>query len=342
MSNSEQQNTSSPICLYGGGPLFGCTKNITGYPTQALMREAMDNIKNSDFTTVTLWSLGPDVHQPKIPSPPAEQFNPGDLYMYVPLVTSDTQGGDSEYIGPDFLQQELHYLKHHSKVDRVLFCLGVNWPYLKENPSVLEPGAPVYNNFVELKRAIPALDGIDFDFEGADGTNSDFHGYVETIVGTSEMLKDIGYQQVTFCPGQQGDNPGPSVEFWSECWSKVDQSFVTGINLQCYGAEGLRSTRGTGKWITEFDGPRDIIFPIAACYGANPAGLSGPPSPSNPQGLCPEDVEKFFSRFQRKYGSRGGSIWLYDAIKYNQTGGGCSGPMGPDAYAEAIVQGLQG
>lgn len=198
---AEGTSLQNPIAgLYGGGSLYGGVKNIQNTPPYTLSKQRMESVlsqvASSGFNRVVLWSLMVLDSEPKEP-PSSSPFAKGDIYMYAHLVSSAS--GSSLYVGPDYWNTLLTDLKANGTVDQILFCLGGGWEYLNANVAEMQSGGTIYNNFQALRKALPCIDGIDFDFEGISGVNMNFpDSYVDTVVSFASMLQDIGFPQVTF------------------------------------------------------------------------------------------------------------------------------------------------
>ncbi len=245
-SPSAQPQSKDPIVgLYGGGSLYGGIENVQQFwpylLSQPGMERTLQKVKSSGFNRVILRELMIVVDQPATP-PNVPGFEKYDIYMYAPVVSSWTpskKDRESRYIGPAHWPRVLADLKDLGSVEEVFFCFGAGWDHLHDHPEEMKPDGTIYQNFQALRQAIPAIDGIDFDFEGTKSVNRNFpKSYVDTIVSFALMLQEIGYSQVTFCPGQSGGDPEPSAEFWAACWDELETrapGYVTGINLQCYG-----------------------------------------------------------------------------------------------------------
>jgi hypothetical protein len=294
--------------IYGGGPFY------TGG------HAVIDDLKQSGFYTVVAWAVHVQVN--------------GNLVFNDPIIVQD-----GKYVGNPEWPVLLAELKQDvTSVKRLLFSIGgwgvQDFPNIKalifpnpgdypNNPQI-GPDTILYRNFQALKKAIPAIDGIDFD----DETLYD----QPTTVAFSQMLNTLGYH-VTFCPYVVAD-------FWIDCLYQLNTTtpnLVTGFNLQCYAG-------GTGNdpqaWITAiqskmgkgFDA-KEFVYPGLWCRHGD--GCS--------DGDCPDDISSKFANW-RSDGIRGGFIWLYDDIQKCETSGVCDSgvPMNAAAYASAIVKGLQG
>lgn len=251
----------------------------------------------------------------------------GDItYNQYPVVT----GG--AYVGPSGWAGQLAGLKEGSTtVNRLLFSVGgAGATDFASIQTLIQkhgtgPESPLYQGFQQLRRSIPAIDGIDFDDEGVLDA--------DTIVRFAQMLNCLGYQ-VTFCPYQEGE-----IDLWVGCLSTLNGAtpgLVTQFNLQCYGGGSGDSPR---RWIDairakmgpDFDA-RGFVFPGLECRA--PADCL--------TGECPDTVRLHYDFWGRVDGVRGGFIWRYEHIGECAGRGGCLGPNDTAAYAGAILKGLGG
>lgn len=299
--------------IYGGGPFY--TNGSTDLGT------VIEDLKASGFTTVIEWGLQL--------SDATDGPHLGDLQLNEVIIS---QG---EYVADPAWPGLLASLKEGAtSVNRLLFSL-LGYPGFSTFATIQRliqtqgtgPDSILYKNFAGLKAAIPAIDGIDID----DETLYD----QETTVKLSRMLHEIGYE-VTFCPYDQQN-------FWIECLYELNSQtpgLVTGFNLQCY-AGGQWNIDQVQNWIDAIAARMGPSFPAATFV--NP-GLWCRSKESNCViGSCPPDVTAQFAAWQPT-GIQGGFIWLYDDLQYCAQSGACgaSAPMGSQAYASAIVQGLSG
>ncbi|MGH1438313.1 MAG: lysyl endopeptidase [Lewinella sp.] len=276
--------------VYGGGPFYPGTGSVLG------------NLKYTNFSTIVCWAI--HVH------------SNADLYFNGTLIVS---GG--KYVGDPSWPQELQDLKNGGAVNRILFSIG-GWEtndfyHIADLIKAHGTGAdsPLYQAFASLHNAIPTIDGMDMDDEG----NYDH----DTIVAFSQMLAEIGYKEVTFCPYT-------SISFWQGCLEtleKTNPGFVTAFNLQCY-AGGAGNLNDLQPWIDAVkcvlpanSNPAEFIVPGLWCKHGD--GCSA--------GMSAQEIETQFNAYKTQ-GIRGGFIWLYDDIIK------CGND--PKSYADAIIQGL--
>lgn len=274
--------------VYGGGPF---------YPGEG---SSLERINECGFTTLVCWA----VHV---------QENGDLVYNNTPIVTGGNYVGDPNW-GP-----LLKAAKMGGTVNRILFSIG-GWGTsdFANIQSLMaqygnDPGNPLFKSFAVLKEAIGVIDGIDLD-------NEDNYDAPSTIQ-FCQMLGDIGYQEVTFCPYT-------NMNYWAQCLDGVQQShqgLVTGYNLQCY-AGGAGNPYQFDQWINSIKGilgDRAAEFINPGLWCKNGTGCSA--------GQSPAEIEAEF-RSWKSYGFTGGFIWLFDDIVK-------CGPN-PQSYAKAIGMGL--
>jgi hypothetical protein len=261
------------------------------------------DLKNSGFTTVIAWSVHVNTK--------------GDLsYNDTPIVSNGSYIGDPEW------PKRLSGLKQGGSVNRLLFSVGSadvsDYSHIQSliRSQGTGPNSILHQNFLALKRAIPAIDGIDFDDEDLNDQ--------DTIVQFAQMLNLMGYQ-VTFCPYTNS-------QFWIDCLHTLNSKtpgLVTGFNLQCYAG-------GTGnnpqEWITVIANQMGSAFDAD---GFVYPGLWGKHGDGCADGDSPHAVRTQFEKW-RSTGIQGGFVWLYDDI---QTCARSGGPR-TAAYASAIINGL--
>lgn len=319
---SQSSNPQPIVGLYGEGSLYGGEEGITGELSEQRMEKVLAGVAPSGFDRVVFESLMVLDTKPEYP-PNQGDFAPGDLYMYTHLVSSAS--GQSEYCGPSYWKQQLETLESSGQVDQIIFCMGASWGYLNANTDLMSPGGTLYENFACLREALPMIDGIDLDFEGTQGYNTTFpDSYVDTVESLALMFKQVGFPQVSFCPGQGGD-PSDSADFWAKCWDRLAASapgYVAGINLQCYGGGGSYA-----PWVEAFN--------QAAENPIEPAKVT--PIAMLPS--CPEAIEQQVADFVQ-HGATGASIWQADAIFWGQCPPDCQPSATVSNFAQAIRGGL--
>ena len=272
------------IAVYVGGPLLATP--------EAVIRD----LKPSGFTTVIAWTL---------------HVNPaGDLaFNNEPLFT----GG--RYVGPPGWPAQLAGLKTGGQANRLLCSVGSagagDFHHIR---ALLDaPGRPLQAQFAALRRAIPAVDGIDLDDEDLMDQ--------PTTVAFCRMLGGLGFE-VTFCPYNR---PG----FWLDCLQALHgqaPGLVTAFHLQCY-AGGAWNEPGT--WIRRI---ADRMGPAFDATAMVQPGLWCRHGGGCQAGDAPADMADRF-RAWKADGVRGGFVWLYDDLL------ACPGFPAPD-YARALREGL--
>ncbi len=272
----------------------------------------IDDLKASGFSTILAWSVHVNATN-------------GDLTLNDTLIVSNGQ-----YVGDAAWPGLLAQLKTGTtSVNRLLFSVGSGGPptdFSNIQQLISQygtgPGNPLYQNFAALLAAIPSIDGIDFD-------NEDLYDQ-DTVVQFAQMLATIGYKQVTFCPYTD-------MSFWAGCLSALQSSntgLVTGYNLQCY-AGGSWNVNILPQWIASIEptlGAGAAAFIIPGLWCRNGSNCMS--------GECPDQMQAQYAGWQ-SLGIGGGFIWRYDDILDCAGSNTCSGePMTPQAYAEAIINGL--
>ena len=277
--------------VYGGGPF---------YPGEG---SALSGINECGFTTLVCWA----VHV---------QSNGDLVYNDTPIVTGGSYVGDANW------GALLKAAKSGGSVNRILFSIG-GWGTsdFTNIQNLIEkdgngPGTALYNSFKALYEAIGVIDGIDLD-------NEDNYNGANSVVSFCEMLSDIGYKEITFCPYT-------SVSYWETCLRGLQESrpgLVTAYNLQCY-AGGAGNPYMFDQWIDSVKSvlgdetkAEQFIMPGVWCLHGDGCN----------EGMDPSQVETQFQHWKSN-GFVGGFIWLFDDLMK-------CGPD-PQAYAQAIVQGL--
>jgi hypothetical protein len=285
--------------IYGGEVLY-------------TLAETIEELRASGLTTVVAWGLHVD--------------ESGDLFYNNPLVVS---GG--KYVGDQQWPARLAALKHLSptSVKRLLFSIG-GWesPDFANIKKLIDeqgtgPDSVLYRNFAALKKAIPVIDGIDFDEEE--------NYYPDATVAFATMLHELGYA-VTFCPYTEED-------FWIEClWKleKVSPGLVSGFNLQCYSGGAGNTPEEWIERVAEKMGPdfnaKAFVWP--GLWVKHPAQ-----NPGEETGECPDEIQKKLAGWQST-GIAGAWVWKFDEIREYKNSGMCTAPMTLAAYTQAILKGL--
>lgn len=288
-SGAQQPPTAA---IYGGGPLY---------------RDggALDQLRESGFTTVIAWTLHVGAE--------------GDLaFNDQPLVAGGRYVGDPAWPG------RLAELKRGGSVNRLLFSVGsagvADFQHIQAliRDGGAGPGSRLRNGFQALKAAIPAIDGFDLDDEDLRDP--------ATTVAFAALLGQLGCR-VTFCPYNDMD-------FWVACLGDLEAAapgLVAALHLQCY--EG-----GIGN------DPQAWMAAISARLGKgfDAAGILQPGLWCRHGADCRDgdDPQAVAARFTgwKTQGVRGGFLWLFDDLMACQG----AGPEAQDAgaYARAIRQPL--
>ncbi len=299
------------IVLYGSG-LFSSNDSSTN-------QEQLDELQDSGFTTVILWTLH-------------VQSNGDFSYNDNPIVSSGTFNPDYDYMA-DLITE----LKSGGTVEKVLFCIGSSdvsdYADLKNLLATESGTETVESNFQALIDGLP-IDGFDFDLE-----EFPLEDYTGTIVQLTLMLHQDFDMAVTYCPYTDED-------FWLTCLNQVStqnngQQIVSWLNLQCYsGGAG----NDPGYWAEQIesypsselgiDDPAAFVVPGYACRNGDDCS----------QGDCPSTIQQTFASLtQSDAGINGGFIWKSSNIFSCEDSGQCGGgSMTPEAYAQAIIDGLSG
>ncbi|WP_316821898.1 hypothetical protein [Pedobacter gandavensis] len=275
--------------IYGGGSMYANESSLFA-------------LNQSGFSTIICWS----VHVSAT----------GDLaYNNIQLCSN------GNYIADPNWPAQLEAVKTGGSVNRILFSVGSggvsDYTHIMQliNEYGTGPETNLYKNFQALLTAIPVIDGIDLD----DEDNLD----QSTIVRFSEMIADIGYKEVTFCPYWNSD-------LWNKCLVELNTSnpgLVTAYNLQCYSG-GSGNLYSVPEWIASVKQVKGSDFDAAAFI--NP-GLWCQNGNGCSSGMSPDKIQSYFQGWAPD-GVAGGFIWLYDDVVK------CGND--PSAYASAINNGL--
>jgi len=245
--------------IFGGGPFyktanFNIPKNIA-------------EIEHSGFSEAIVWSV--------------EVNSEGDLNFNgeFPLTSKGVYVGGKTY--PKFAE-DMATLKQAGIVKRVTFSIGSSnygdWEHISAlvEAQGVGPKSILYKDFKALKKAIPALDALDFDDE-----NSYDLG---TTVKFGVMVGKLGYHVL----------PDPYVKpiYWQDVVSRINQKLpgtVDGVHLQTY-AGGSGNSPCSG-----WDFGSVPIFP----------GVWD-------QNYTPSQVETVMQGWHDECGIIGGFMWIYD------------------------------
>ncbi len=245
--------------IFGGGPFyktanFNIPKNIA-------------EIEHSGFSEAIVWSV--------------EVNSTGDLNFNgeFPLTSNGVYVGNQTY--PDF-PADMAKLKKAGLVKRVTFSIGSSnygdWEDITAlvNAQGVGPKSILYKDFAALKKAIPALDALDFDDENSYD--------LATTVKFGVMVGKLGYHVL----------PDPYVDasYWQSVVSEINKKrpgTVDGVHLQAYaGGQGNSPCSG-------WDFGKVPVFP----------GLWD-------KNYTPSQVETIMRGWHKQCGILGGFMWIYD------------------------------
>jgi hypothetical protein len=255
------------IGIFGGGPYY---------------KNAANNIRelqNSGFTEAIVWSV--------------EVSSVGDLNLNgeFPLTSGGVYVGDQTH--PDFAGNMA--LLKQGNVKRVTLSIGSSnygdWENIAAlvNSQGTGPGSILYQDFLALKTAIPALDAVDFDDENSFNES--------TTVQFAVMLGNLGYHVV---PDAYNNN-----SYWTSVVSEINSQLpgtTDSVHLQAYAGGGGNNP------CTGWDFGSVPVFP----------GLWD-------HGDTPKEVQSRMAGWHQQCDILGGFMWLYDdfvgngeAVKYAQ------------------------
>lgn len=187
--------------IYAGGPVY--------YHRDY----AIDELRNSGFTTVIVWTIHIQAN--------------GDLTFNgeFPLVENGVYVGDQLY--PNFPDDIAMLKTAPTSITRVEFGLSAagsgTFAAVQDfyNSEGFGPGTTLYENFSALKNAIPDIDAFNNDDE------STYH--VASAVAFTKMLAELGFKNAIV--------PYTNSGFWSALVSQVNADYPGNIDrnyLQCY------------------------------------------------------------------------------------------------------------
>ncbi len=244
--------------VFGGGPLYiNATRNI-------------NELKNSGFNEVVVWNI---------------QVRPnGDLNFNgeFPLCANGVYVGGATH--PDFAGN-MASLKQ-GKVRRLTFSVGSSnvgdFQDVRDlvNSQGTGSSSILYRNFQALKRAIPALDSIDFDDENCYDTS--------TMTSFAVMLGNLGYTVAL--------DPYTYQSFWTNVAARINTQrpgTVDLVHLQCYAG-------GYGNDPIDWNFGAIPVQPSVASYDYSPS-----------------DTQSQMAYWRGEAGSAGGWVWLYDQFVGN-------------------------
>lgn len=201
--------------IFGGGPF---------YKTQSFnVPKNIAEIEHSGFSEAIVWSV--------------EVSSTGDLNFNgeFPLTSKGVYIGNRTY--PKF-PADMATLKKAGIVKRVTFSIGSSnfgdWENITNlvKSQGVGPKSILYKDFKALKKAIPALDALDFDDENS------FN--LETTVKFGVMLGKLGYHVLP----DAFDNAG----YWQSVVSEINKQLLgtaDGVHLQAYaGGQGNNPCMG--------------------------------------------------------------------------------------------------
>lgn len=194
--------------IFGGGPFYK-TANFN-------IPKDIAEIEHSGFSEAIVWSV--------------EVNSTGDLNFNgeFPLTSKGAYIGNKTY--PHFAA-DMATLKKAGLVKRVTFSIGSsNYGDWEDITALVQqqgvgPKSVLYKDFKNLKKAIPALDAIDFDDENS------FN--LETTVKFGVMLGKLGYHVLP----DAFDN----ASYWQQVVSGINAKLpgtVDGVHLQAYAGGG--------------------------------------------------------------------------------------------------------
>ena len=246
--------------VFGGGPLY---INAAGH---------INELKNSGFNEVVVWNI--------------EVKSNGDLNFNgeFPLCSNGAYIGGATH--PDFAGN-MASLKQGT-VRRITFSVGSsNVGDFQDVRDLIKaqgtgPSSILYKNFQALKKAIPALDSIDFDDENCYDQSS--------MTSFAVMLGGLGYTVAL--------DPYTYQSFWTSVATQINAQrpgTVDLVHLQCYsGGQG----NDPAQW--------------------NFGGISVQPSVDS-NDYSPSGTQSQMAYWRGEAGSTGGWMWLYDQFVGNAT-----------------------
>ena len=258
----EQISTPAPqgfTGIFGGGPFyktanFNVPKNIA-------------EIEHAGYSEAIVWSV--------------EVNSTGDLNFNgeFPLTSKGVYVGNKTY--PNFAA-DMATLKKAGIVKRVTFSIGSsNYGDWEDITNLVEaqgvgPKSILYKDFKALKKAIPALDALDFDDENSYN--------LPTTVKFGVMVGKLGYHVM----------PDPYVDasYWQSVVSGINEKLpgtVDGVHLQAYaGGQGNNPCSG-------WDFGKVPVFP--GVWDKN---------------YTPSQVQTVMRGWHKECGIIGGFMWIYD------------------------------
>jgi hypothetical protein len=245
--------------IFGGGPF---------YKTQDFnIPKDISEIEHAGYSEAIVWSV--------------EVSSTGDLNFNgeFPLTSNGVYVGNQTY--PNF-PADMATLKKAGLVKRVTFSIGSsNYGDWEDITNLVEtqgvgPKSILYKDFAALKKAIPALDALDFDDENSYN--------LPTTVKFGVMVGKLGYHVVP--------DPYVNASYWQSVVSGINKKrpgTVDGVHLQTYaGGQGNNPCSG-------WDFGKVPVFP--GLWDKNDS---------------PSQVESIISGWHKECGIIGGFMWIYD------------------------------
>ena len=264
LSAAAQAQVSTPAPqgltgIFGGGPFYK-TANFN-------VAKDIAEIEHSGFSEAIVWSV--------------EVNSVGDLNFNgeFPLTSKGVYVGNKTY--PKFAA-DMATLKKAGLVKRVTFSIGSsNYGDWEDITNLVEsqgvgPKSILYKDFKALKKAIPALDALDFDDENSYN--------LPTTVKFGVMVGKLGYHVL----------PDPYVDasYWQSVVSEINKKLpgtVDGIHLQAYAGGG--GNNPCSGW----DFGKVPVFP--GVWDKN---------------YTPSQVQTVMRGWHKECGIIGGFMWIYD------------------------------
>jgi hypothetical protein len=264
LSAAAQAQVSTPAPqgltgIFGGGPFYK-TANFN-------VAKDIAEIEHSGFSEAIVWSV--------------EVNSVGDLNFNgeFPLTSKGVYVGNKTY--PKFAA-DMATLKKAGLVKRVTFSIGSsNYGDWEDITNLVEsqgvgPKSILYKDFKALKKAIPALDALDFDDENSYN--------LPTTVKFGVMVGKLGYHVL----------PDPYVDasYWQGVVSEINKKLpgtVDGIHLQAYAGGG--GNNPCSGW----DFGKVPVFP--GVWDKN---------------YTPSQVQTVMRGWHKECGIIGGFMWIYD------------------------------
>jgi hypothetical protein len=245
--------------IFGGGPFyktanFNIPKNIA-------------EIEHAGYSEAIVWSV--------------EVNSVGDLNFNgeFPLTSKGVYVGNKTY--PKFAA-DMATLKKAGLVKRVTFSIGSsNYGDWEDITNLVEaqgvgPKSILYKDFKALKKAIPALDALDFDDENSYN--------LPTTVKFGVMVGKLGYHVMP--------DPYVDADYWKGVVSKINKALpgtVDGVHLQAY-AGGYGNSPCSGWSFGKVP-----VFP--GVWDKN---------------YTPSQVQTVMKGWHNECGILGGFMWIYD------------------------------